>query len=148
MCSAPPGMSRQCRARAPGGLPDAPIGSGTGGVRAPGGPPGLQNRWTALRVVGGFDSRPPPLPGQTSSRSSLVLTVVLLAPTLERGLWEQCGTVVHGSRSTSLATAPAAARCASMCEYPRTDAFASVRGYSHIEAHRAAAGAVASRVER
>src|SRR5262249_8896319 len=24
----------------------------------------LQNRWTALRVVGGFDSRPPPPPGQ------------------------------------------------------------------------------------
>src|SRR5690348_2125730 len=33
---------------------------GRGGVRVPGGPPGLQNRWTALRVVGGFDSRPPP----------------------------------------------------------------------------------------
>ena len=32
----------------------------------PGGPPGLQNRWTALRVAGGFDSRPPPHshPGQ------------------------------------------------------------------------------------
>jgi PPOX class probable F420-dependent enzyme len=27
----------------------------------PGGPPGLQNWWTARRVVGGFDSRPPPL---------------------------------------------------------------------------------------
>jgi hypothetical protein len=26
----------------------------------PGGPPGLQNRWTARRAVGGFDSRPPP----------------------------------------------------------------------------------------
>src|SRR5712691_9223051 len=33
---------------------------GCGGVRVPGGPPGLQNRWTARRVVGGFDSRPPP----------------------------------------------------------------------------------------
>ena len=32
----------------------------TGGVWVPGGPPGLQNRWTALRVAGGFDSRPPP----------------------------------------------------------------------------------------
>src|SRR6266567_3378920 len=42
---------------------------GPGGVRVPGGPPGLQNRWTARRVVGGFDSRPPPpmsgrLPGR------------------------------------------------------------------------------------
>ncbi len=27
----------------------------------PGGPPGLQNRWAARRVAGGFDSRPPPL---------------------------------------------------------------------------------------
>jgi hypothetical protein len=27
----------------------------------PGGPLGLQNRWAALRVAGGFDSRPPPL---------------------------------------------------------------------------------------
>jgi len=25
---------------------------------------GLQNWWTALRVIGGFDSRPPPQPGQ------------------------------------------------------------------------------------
>src|SRR5258707_8351354 len=48
---------------------------GAGGVRVPGGPPGLQNRWTAYRVVGGFDSRPPPLlhglgpgPGQRSRR--------------------------------------------------------------------------------
>ncbi len=32
-----------------------------GGVWVPGGPPGLQNRWTARGVVGGFDSRPPPL---------------------------------------------------------------------------------------
>ena len=32
-----------------------------GGVWAPGGPPGLQNRRTAPSVVGGFDSRPPPL---------------------------------------------------------------------------------------
>src|SRR5579875_3172607 len=34
---------------------------GRAGVRVPGGPPGLQNRWTARDVVGGFDSRPPPL---------------------------------------------------------------------------------------
>src|SRR5215469_1342131 len=33
-----------------------------GGVWAPGGPPGLQNRRTARSVVGGFDSRPPPPP--------------------------------------------------------------------------------------
>ena len=32
----------------------------SGGVWVPGGPPGLQNRWAALRVAGGFDSRPPP----------------------------------------------------------------------------------------
>src|SRR5215467_15361570 len=31
-----------------------------GGVRVPGGPPGLQNRCAAFRVAGGFDSRPPP----------------------------------------------------------------------------------------
>jgi hypothetical protein len=31
-----------------------------GGVRVPGGPPGLQNRCAALCVAGGFDSRPPP----------------------------------------------------------------------------------------
>src|SRR5215475_11002609 len=31
-----------------------------GGVRVPGGPPGLQNRWAAFCVAGGFDSRPPP----------------------------------------------------------------------------------------
>src|SRR5262249_62310281 len=36
----------------------------TGGVWVPGGPPGLQNRWTARRVVGGFDSRPPPPPAR------------------------------------------------------------------------------------
>ncbi len=32
----------------------------------PGGPPGLQNRWAALRVAGGFDSRPPPPPSRRS----------------------------------------------------------------------------------
>ena len=35
----------------------------------PGGPPGLQNRWTARRAVGGFDSRPPPRrPGPGNGR--------------------------------------------------------------------------------
>ena len=38
---------------------------GIGGVRVPGGPHGLQNRWTARRAVGGFDSRPPPLSRST-----------------------------------------------------------------------------------
>lgn len=33
-----------------------------GGGRVPGGPHGLQNHWTALGVVGGFDSRAPPPP--------------------------------------------------------------------------------------
>src|SRR5690242_4883386 len=33
-----------------------------GGVRAPGGPPGLQNRCAGDELAGGFDSRPPPLP--------------------------------------------------------------------------------------
>src|ERR687891_1205664 len=32
-----------------------------GGVRAPGGPPGLQNRCAGDELAGGFDSRPPPL---------------------------------------------------------------------------------------
>jgi DNA-binding CsgD family transcriptional regulator/tetratricopeptide (TPR) repeat protein len=36
----------------------------------PGGPPGLQNRCAALRVAGGFDSRPPPLAAQTIRRSA------------------------------------------------------------------------------
>src|ERR687891_468366 len=31
-----------------------------GGVRAPGGPPGLQNRCAGDELAGGFDSRPPP----------------------------------------------------------------------------------------
>jgi GNAT superfamily N-acetyltransferase/RimJ/RimL family protein N-acetyltransferase len=37
----------------------------------PGGPLGLQNRWTALRVVGGFDSRPPPLAASVGTRNSV-----------------------------------------------------------------------------
>jgi hypothetical protein len=31
---------------------------------------GLQNQWAALRVAGGFDSRPPPPPSQTARRTN------------------------------------------------------------------------------
>src|SRR4249919_1564189 len=51
---------------------------GPGGVRVPGGPPGLQNRWTARCVAGGFDSRPPPRepsPGNGRRRRRRVATV-------------------------------------------------------------------------
>jgi hypothetical protein len=75
---------------------------------------GLQNRWTALRVVGGFDSRPPPLTCANASRSVDAVAPDMLCQGPEHALG---GTFVHGSRSTSLATASAAARwaCASMC---------------------------------
>src|SRR5215472_6475798 len=43
-----------------GRQPSAPGNLSPGGVRVPGGPPGLQNRWAAFCVAGGFDSRPPP----------------------------------------------------------------------------------------
>ena len=33
----------------------------SGGVRAPGGPPRLQNECAGEELAGGFDSRPPPL---------------------------------------------------------------------------------------
>src|SRR5215813_8838927 len=57
---------------------------GPGGVWVPGGPPGLQNRCAALRVAGGFDSRPPPLParaqGQTLTFPPTITNVVRAGP--------------------------------------------------------------------
>ena len=53
-------LPRRFRLEEHGGRRPGAGNVGSGGVRVPGGPPGLQNRWTARRVVGGFDSRPPP----------------------------------------------------------------------------------------
>jgi hypothetical protein len=49
------GQGRCCRLTSQNGIGDDREGT-TATACA-----GLQNRWTALRVVGGFDSRPPPL---------------------------------------------------------------------------------------
>ena len=49
------GQGRLCHLTSQDGIGDDREGS-TAAACA-----GLQNRWTALRVVGGFDSRPPPL---------------------------------------------------------------------------------------
>src|SRR6516225_3947847 len=67
---------------------------GRGGVWVPGGPPGLQNRWTARRAVGGFDSRPPP-PGPG------VAVIWFLSQTLS---WPRCQTEVIGRRNPHVGT--------------------------------------------
>jgi hypothetical protein len=43
----------------------------------PGGPPGLQNRCEQRPCSGGFDSRPPPLPGALLLRLALLFTAYL-----------------------------------------------------------------------
>src|SRR5258708_36908024 len=81
-----------------------------GGVWAPGGLPGLQNRGTAHCAVGGFDSRPPPLTcADTVLRLSL--RCARSGPDLRRGnTWV---TLAHDpAPSTSRAPASAPAWCA------------------------------------
>ena len=81
-----------------------------GGVWAPGGLPGLQNRGTARCVVGGFDSRPPPL---TCGNGVWRAGWHGAADGLDLGWGNNRGTPGH-DRASSIrrATASAAALCA------------------------------------